>query len=397
MTQGNTGGDSTIRVALGSLSAGGQATISYLVLIADDLPDDLVVIENQGTVLSKESPAVRTDNPETREVGDPTRISVALRPLLVGEKEDSLWQDNDGSGNVSAGDVLLYQVTLEQPGRGDRGRRRLRGHAGREHNVADRHGAEQPGQRGRGQQRRLKTIRVAVGDVPAGEVVQISYAVRINDNLAPGLARISNQATFRGDNFGQGQTNDPDTPVFEDVTGTQLGVSTVLEAYKSDSIYGDLLDDGDIDPGDVVLYQIELLNMGSEPSTGVIFRDVLDLSTKLVVGSVRTSLGTVTGATASATRWWWSTSARSPATARCRSRSWRRCPRAWRQRCRRSPTRAWSAPTAKSTFPPTTPRRRCWTIPRSRRWSSTPTTTRRRSSYRSRCLRRRRRQPPHRR
>lgn len=291
---GNHGGDSQIRVSLGALAAGSEATISYRVSINSNLPADLLAVENQGQVLSRELPALVTDNPETREIGDPTLMPVSLQPQLVGTKEDVLWDDADGSGNVSAGDALLYRVELTNRGTTDA--RDVIFQDTPDPNTRVQNGSVQSSQGavGIGNSVGDTAIRIAVGNIPAGALVQISYVVRINVFLPPSVTSLSNQATLQGSNFAQSVTNDPDTPLRNDVTGTRLGKMTLVDAYKSAGLYDDLLANAGIDPGDVLLYRIEMLNLGSEPAAGVVFRDLLSPYTRLVSGSVRTSLGMVT-------------------------------------------------------------------------------------------------------
>jgi len=293
VASGNNPGESQIRVSVGTLAAGAEATISYRVIIANALPAELLGVENQGQVLSRDLPAVLTDNPETREMDDPTLMPVSLQPQLAGTKEDVLWQDADGSGNVSAGDVLLYKVELSN--RGTSEARDVIFADTPDPNTRLQVGTVQSSQ-GTVQQGNSAgdtAMRIAVGNIPAGGLVQISYAVQINTFLPPSVTQLRNQATVQGSNFAPFVTNDPDTPVRNDVTGTFLGQTTMLDAYKSATLYDDLLQNTGIDPSDVLLYRIEVLNLGNEPATGVFFRDLLSPYTRLVNGSVRTSLGTV--------------------------------------------------------------------------------------------------------
>jgi uncharacterized repeat protein (TIGR01451 family) len=70
VTKGNSAGDTSVGVDLGTIPAGASVTISFQVTI--NSPFTRSVILNQGTVTSNELPPVPTDDPTTPQPGDPT-------------------------------------------------------------------------------------------------------------------------------------------------------------------------------------------------------------------------------------------------------------------------------------------------------------------------------------
>lgn len=76
-----------------------------------------------------------------------------------------------------------------------------------------------------------------------------------------------------------------------------LAVASELRLTKRDLLLADTFTDeadrGKPSPGDTLGYTIVVRNIGNGPATGVILTDVPDANTKLVVGSVQTSKGTV--------------------------------------------------------------------------------------------------------
>ncbi len=78
-----------------------------------------------------------------------------------------------------------------------------------------------------------------------------------------------------------------------DTAAAVLGLP-VLEASKRDSLFTDADSDGIASPGDTLLYTVTLQNTGNSAASGVIFNDSPDSNTALVIGSVQTSVGTVT-------------------------------------------------------------------------------------------------------
>lgn len=76
-----------------------------------------------------------------------------------------------------------------------------------------------------------------------------------------------------------------------------LAVAPALRLTKRDLLLVDTFtseaDRGKPSPGDTLGYEIVVRNIGNGPATGVILTDIPDANTKLVVGSVQTSTGTV--------------------------------------------------------------------------------------------------------
>jgi len=68
-----------------------------------------------------------------------------------------------------------------------------------------------------------------------------------------------------------------------------------VEATKSDALQVDVGNDGKVNPGDTIRYKVEITNNSTlGTAAGVEFSDTPDSNTALVVGSVGTSVGTVT-------------------------------------------------------------------------------------------------------
>jgi len=81
VTSGNGGGDSFVSVALGTLPAGGgQATVGFVVQLADPLPAGVSTIENQGVASGDNFADITTDDPSTVPTGDPT-VDVVDAPV----------------------------------------------------------------------------------------------------------------------------------------------------------------------------------------------------------------------------------------------------------------------------------------------------------------------------
>jgi uncharacterized repeat protein (TIGR01451 family) len=83
VTTGNTAGDTSVLVNVGTIPGGGSVTVMFQVKINDPLPAGVTQITCQGTVTGTNIPPTPTDNPGTGTPGDPTSIPVALPPAPV--------------------------------------------------------------------------------------------------------------------------------------------------------------------------------------------------------------------------------------------------------------------------------------------------------------------------
>ena len=115
----------------GSVSlAGGEATFSlpdiagaasrrlvFDVVVAQPFPAGVARLEAQGTVSATGVDTVPTDDPALPGSADPTRTTVTRpTPALTASLTGRLVIDADGSGGVSAGDTLAYDLTVSSVG-----------------------------------------------------------------------------------------------------------------------------------------------------------------------------------------------------------------------------------------------------------------------------------------
>jgi uncharacterized repeat protein (TIGR01451 family) len=80
---GNTGGDTSVQVDLGTLASGGaSAMVTFEVTIDDPLPPEVTEILNQGLVSGSNMPTLVTDDPSTPTADDPT-LDLVGRPAMT--------------------------------------------------------------------------------------------------------------------------------------------------------------------------------------------------------------------------------------------------------------------------------------------------------------------------
>ncbi|MBI4918051.1 MAG: DUF11 domain-containing protein, partial [Acidobacteria bacterium] len=109
VTTGNTAGDTTVLVNLGSVGAGSNATVTFDVVIDTPLPAGVTQVANQGTVSGGNFTDKPTDDPSEPGVDDPTVTPVTAAPDLVVSKTD-----NDLA--AAPGDTQTYTITITNVG-----------------------------------------------------------------------------------------------------------------------------------------------------------------------------------------------------------------------------------------------------------------------------------------
>src|SRR5439155_15478942 len=138
-------------------------------------------------------------------------------------------------------------------------------------------------------------VTVNIGTLPGGGAsATISFRVTIDTPLPTGVTQVSNQGTVSATNHPAVPTNDPGTLVTDDPTITPVTAAPVLAATKTASVVVDAAPIGP-SPGDTLQYIITIVNSGNGAATSVTFTDTPDTNTTLVVGTVTTNRGTVTG------------------------------------------------------------------------------------------------------
>jgi uncharacterized repeat protein (TIGR01451 family) len=215
---GGNAGAPPVTVNIGVLPSGGRVTITFQVTIDKPLPPGVTQVANQGTLRSTELPPVPTNDPNTPPAGDPTITPISAAPVLSADKIDILFVDANHSGAPGAGDTLLYIITIANKGT----------IAATGVTFADTPdvvtklivGTVQTnrGTVTKGNAAGDTSVAVAIGVIPAGESVIISFQVRLNDPLPRRI--VSNQGTVTGTGLPPLPTNDPDTPAPGDPTVT---------------------------------------------------------------------------------------------------------------------------------------------------------------------------------
>jgi uncharacterized repeat protein (TIGR01451 family) len=294
VTTGNTAGDTSIAIDIGTLAVDSSAEVSFRVEINDPLPNGVTEVENQGLTTGSNIPPVPTDDPDTPPEDDPTRTPVVTAPAVDSFKRDTLLSDNDGDGAPSPGDTLLYEIEVTNSGSAaatdvvftdtpDPNTTLVVG------TVQTTQGTVTTGNTAGD-----TSVEVDIGTLGIGVRVDITFEVTINDPLPADVTEVENQGLFTGNNIPPVPTDDPDTPPEDDPTRTPVSRTPSIDSYKRDTLVEDTNGDGQASPGEVLIYDIRIVNTGNVAVDGLVFTDTPDENTTLIAGSVQTSQGTVT-------------------------------------------------------------------------------------------------------
>ncbi len=217
---------SRIEAMLGALAPRGTATISFRVVIETPQPLGTLAISNQATILSNELPPVLSDDPLQPGEADVTLTAITFEPLVSLSLRDLLLIDADRDDTVSTGDTLIFSAVLINSGNAP-ARNVTFFHAPDAQTTLLPNSVQTSlGTVARGNAAGDATIEVAVGTLPAGARINLSFQLVVGET--DGRNVLSNQARVRFENSTATidlLSDDPDTPgKASDATLTTLGV-----------------------------------------------------------------------------------------------------------------------------------------------------------------------------
>ncbi|MCP4986506.1 MAG: DUF11 domain-containing protein, partial [Colwellia sp.] len=243
-----------VEIDLGEIAAGAQVSVSFEVEIANPVPAGTGAIINQGTLTSDQLPAVLTDDPDLGGDADPTETMIQAEPRLTVEKVDVLFDDAGGDGVASPGDVLLYQLSVDNDGNTAATGVVLTDQIP-EHTVLEA-GSVQTSQ---GSISSVDPIEITLGQVNVGVTATVSFRARIDELLPTDVLAVSNQATVSSVELADVASDDPGEPGDADPTATEVFVTPDVQVDDVTVTEGD--------PGDTVeaTFTVSLSEPGNRP------------------------------------------------------------------------------------------------------------------------------------
>ena len=264
VVSGNTSGDTSIGVEFARIDAGATVAVTYAVRIPSPYPDAQAEpqrLVNQATLISRELPDARSDDPTTTAPDDATIVPIAADPIMTIVKTD-----NGAVG--TAGSFITYDLTIGNAGNQDASGVVVT-------DTVPSNTTFVPSLSSRG----WRCADVAAGsrcefqllDVPANTTRLLQFVVRVNAPLASGVTEIVNSASVSED--GSENADNPNPPLVPGPPSTDDATDTTpliaLPILRVDK------DDGGIAvaPGDRYVYRIRYENIGNQQATNVLLTE----------------------------------------------------------------------------------------------------------------------------
>jgi uncharacterized repeat protein (TIGR01451 family) len=298
--QGMFPGDTSVLVDLADIAPSQSVYVSYRVVIKKTLPPRVMALAMQASLTADNLVTQWSDDPTTAAVGDQTQTIVTAEPYGQIYCEAVLLTDADGDGHVSPGDIVRYTITGHNSGNANAysitimdtlsvHTQLVSG------SVTTTLGAVSVGNRV-SDTSVLVSVPILNNDI--GPVV-ITYDAQIKSTIDPTvITQIAHQPVMtyratRSRTTAMIQSDDPNTIVSFDPTIVMLTGNPRVEVVKQTTLSSDVNNNGSVDAGDSLLYRITLNNYATATVQNAQFNDTPDSKTRIIVGSVRTTHGTV--------------------------------------------------------------------------------------------------------
>jgi uncharacterized repeat protein (TIGR01451 family) len=219
VTTGNTGGDTSVGVNVGTILDAGTVTITFDVIIDNPLPAGVTQITCQGLVDSDTLDNLPTDDPTQGGGTDPTIIPVTATPLICAPKTAALANDTNSDGLYGPGDTIQYTITITGCGNQDVSGVMFTNNAPLNTMLVVGSVTTTQGSITSGNTAGNTNVAVNVGTVAGnGGTVTVTFQVTINSPLPPNITQITCQGQVTGTNVPPTLTDDPGTPAPNDPT-----------------------------------------------------------------------------------------------------------------------------------------------------------------------------------
>lgn len=267
VTTGNTPGDTTVAVNVGTLNNGSTATISYQVVINNPLSTGVTELVNQAQITSQEVPDFDSDDPITPTNDDPTVMPVDAAPDMVIVKDD-------GGTTTTPGGTVIYTLGYSNNGTQD-----ATGVTITETVPANSTfdaGNSTGGWNCLPNNNAGSTCTLNIGAVAVSDpVTTVNFAVTVDDPLASGVTELNNTTLIADDGTNGADLTPGDNT---DNDNTPITAAPDLQVSK---------DDGGVtvQPGDVISYTINYANVGNQDATGVEINETVPANSTFVPGS----------------------------------------------------------------------------------------------------------------
>jgi uncharacterized repeat protein (TIGR01451 family) len=294
-------GDTKVTVDLADIAPAQRVTVSYRVIIKKSLPPRVMALAVQASLTADNLVTHWSDDPTTAAVGDQTQTIVTAEPYGLIYCEALLLTDVDGDGTVSPGDIVRFTVTGSNSGNADATGVTITDTLSVNTQLIPGTVITSMGNIALGNGVRDTSLLVSIPNLNqrTGSVV-ITYDAQVKSTLDPSIVtQIAHQPVMsyraaRSRAITTIRSDDPSTIVGFDPTVVILSGNPRIDVVKQTMLSNDVNNNGNVDAGDSLIYRITLNNRSTSTSLNVQFNDTPDSKTRIIIGSVRTTHGTVT-------------------------------------------------------------------------------------------------------
>jgi len=221
-----------------------------------------------------------------------TSTPEALLPTLTVELVDNLLVDADNDGIPSPGDTIGYSVLIINSG--ETAATGVRYSSQIDENMTLLGIDLMQGDVLSGFEDGATELVLALDDIPGGNgQIEFSYSSVLDNPLSAAVTEIIHVGVVSTNELPDRTSDDPDIGGSFDATLISINANSLLRVSMNDLLLVDADQDAAVSSGDVLLFTIEIVNIGNVEANNVLVTTEIDPNTTLVPNSVNTMQGTI--------------------------------------------------------------------------------------------------------
>lgn len=287
--------DSSIDIDPRTIAPNQTLTVRFAVRVTTAIPGDVDYLSNQAQLTTNERGLQVSDDPDTPAADDATRTKVRDFASIGLTKAATLSTDSDGSGGITAGDILQYVIVASNSTTSPVDGIVVDDSLGANLTIVSGSATTTSGSVAEAN----NAISASVGTLSGTASATIRVKARIAAPLPPSASSVSNQATVSANDVAERKSDDPGTTAVADSTVTAVLPAPYLALDGSFALSTDADGNGVASPGDTVAITSRLTNSGNANATNATAAIASGANLSLVSGSVVASQGNVTSGNAS--------------------------------------------------------------------------------------------------
>lgn len=226
-----------------------------------------------------------TETPASTETPEPDP------PSLQAKLVDNLVIDADGNRIPSPGDTVEYAVRIVNSG--DLSATGVQYASLIDENMTLQNIALTTGDIVIGSEPDAEQLLINLGDVAGNSQIEFTYTTVVNSPIAANVDNIEHFGVVSSNELPDRVTDDPDQPGMFDATLVSVSASPLIRMVMSDLLLVDADQNSAVTPGDVLLFIIDVVNIGNADAANIMIENEIDSNTTLLLGTVLVGQGEV--------------------------------------------------------------------------------------------------------